>query len=135
MFPHFHGSPCALDLATERARQFVAFRRSQVGSILGGERRRHAVVLLYERTPGDLGGVCGEHQFDAQRTDRVVELVPDQAAVEETRKPFLTGAPLRGRLGVLLVGAPPAYSVMLLGDVGEVEEVCKRSRDDGRVVV
>ena len=74
----------------------------------------------------------GQHQLDLERADLLVEVVGLHPGRQQSREGVRAGAQLRG-FRVPLVLAAPANAVMLLGDVGEGEEVGERSRDGQRL--
>ena len=98
------------------------------------QRRGNAVVLLDERPARHFGRVRGQHELDPQRADRLVQPLRGDAARQQTAEGVLARPALRRRQRIALIRPAPADAVMLLGDVGQVEEVRERARDGQRVV-
>ena len=107
----------------------VTLGHGQVGTVACRQRRGNAVVLLDERPARHFGRMRGQHQLDPQRADRLVQPLRRDAAREQPREGVLARPALRRRQRIALIRAAPADAVMLLGDVGQVEEVRERARD------
>ncbi|MNQ89930.1 hypothetical protein D3C85_1052540 [compost metagenome] len=93
---------------------------AEVAMVLGGQLRGNGVVFLDQGAARHFGGVGGQHQFDvqaAQLPGQLLRAVPggQQALQQVTEHAVFEG------LG--LSGAAPADAVVLLGDVGQVEEL------------
>ena len=107
----------------------ILFGLERWQTLLGvGDRSRH------ERAARHLGGVCGRHQLDTERAHRLVQRVGRHASGQQAPERVLAGAALRRGARVALVGAAAADAVVLLGDVGEIQEVRERARHRQRFV-
>ncbi|MCY1397340.1 hypothetical protein D9M71_123410 [compost metagenome] len=93
--------------------------------VLRGQLAGDRVVLLDQRATGHFGGVCGEHQLDIE-----LGQLPGQGIVAVAgllQAPQQLGQYLRfERLGLVSVAA--ADQLVLLGHVGQVEELVEGPR-------
>ncbi len=98
------------------------------------EQVRDVFELLHQGPARDLGGVRGEHQLDAQAADGLVQPVGRDAGGDEPAKRLVARSDLgrRGLVALIVAAAPDA--MVLLGDVGQVEEVGEGARDRQRLV-
>ncbi len=92
----------------------------------------NAAVFVLKRSPHDLGRMGGHHELDAQAAHRAVQVVRRHTGREQARQRFLDRGRLGSRARVALIGAAAAHAVVLLGDVGQVEEVRKAPRNRER---
>ena len=107
-------------------------RHGQVRAIQPHQRVRDLQVLVDQRAPGDLGRVRGEHELDPQRARGLVERVGVDAAGDQPRERLFARRRLRAGSRIALVVAPPPHAMVLLGDVGQRQEVGERPRDGQR---
>ena len=71
--PDFISHPGREDLSPKRRLQFGALGSREIGPVTFGEQRGDAVVLVDQGAARDFRGVRGQHQFDLQCTDSLVE--------------------------------------------------------------
>ena len=109
----------------------VDVRAIQLGQQIG-----HLVVLADQGAARHLGGVGGEHQLHGQRRQGLADALRLDALLLQLRQ-HLTQALVGVRVaGVTLVATVQALTVMLLGDVGQVEKLAERPRHfQQRIVV
>ncbi|MNO86427.1 hypothetical protein D3C76_778230 [compost metagenome] len=121
----FLGVPGLGDQPAQALAHLLAFCRGQVTMVLCGQLAGDRVVLLDQRAAGHFGGVCGEHQLDIE-----LGQLPGQGIVAVAcllQAPQQLGQYLRfERLG--LVGVAAADQLVLLGHVGQVEELVEGPR-------
>ena len=110
----------------ERVERLLPLCRHQVGAVAKCQQARDAIVLLNHRASCDLGRVRGQHKFDAHVSHGLREIGARDATAQETRKSLVAGGALRLSAGIASVIAPAADTVMLLGDVRELQEVSER---------
>ncbi len=113
-----------LDLRQLRRRKVEVIARRQLPG--------NGVVFLDQRPPRHFGGMRGKHQFDIQPTD----LTGDELGVT----PFAFQALEQlGEDAVLerrrIAGMPTPNPMVLLGDIGEVEELAEGARHRQQLVV
>ncbi|MNM11611.1 hypothetical protein D3C81_217730 [compost metagenome] len=116
----FFGVPGLGDQPAQALAHLLAFGRGQVAVVLGCQLAGDGVVLLDQGAAGHLGGVRSEHQLDVelgQLPGQGIIAVPGllQARQQLGQHPGLE------RLG--LVGVAAADQLILLGHVGQVEEL------------
>ncbi|MCY1431871.1 hypothetical protein D9M71_478480 [compost metagenome] len=112
---------------------FPALRLRPTEMVLSRQLHADLIVFLDQRTAGDLGGMGGENQLDIQPGDRRHQRLGTIPGLGETlQQPEKCQILLR--LG--LVRPASAHAVVLLGDVGQVEELVERAghRQQLRVV-
>ena len=110
----------------------VALDWKQVAVVEGGQLRGHGVVFLDQGAPRHFGGVRGEHQLDiqaAQLARQLLGLVPirHQALQQLGQHPVIEG--------LRLVRPTPADAVILLGNIGQVEELIEGPRHRQQLVI
>ena len=126
--PHLAGFPRSGNLDAQRVEQLVVLGRRQVGAIALVEQVRDAFELLHQRPARDLGRVRREDQLDAQAADGLVQAVRGDAGGDQPAERLVTRPDLRRRALVALVVAAASDAMVLLGDVGQVEEVREGAR-------
>ncbi|MNZ26250.1 hypothetical protein D3C78_434370 [compost metagenome] len=104
----------------------------QIGMILRSQTGRNIVVLLDQGAPRHLGRMGGEHQLDIQTGDLLRQTLRTvtgglQALEHFAQHPFLE----RQRL----VRPAATDAVVLLGDVGQIEELVERPRHRQQLVL
>ena len=107
-------------------------RSGAVRSILPREGVGNAQVLLNQRAPRNRRRVRRQHELHAQRRGGRVQRVRADAAREQPREGFLARSALRRGRGIAQVRPSPAHAVVLLGDVGQRQEMGKGARDGDR---
>ncbi len=127
--PHFAGLPRGRDLESERVDQLVALGRRQVHVIAHGQQIRDAAELLHQRASRDLGGVRREDELHPQIHHRVVQPLRRDAAGNQSPERLVAGSDLWRRIWRAKIRPPATDPVMLLGDIGEIEELRERARD------
>ena len=129
-FPsHFFRLPGGSDLATQRLDQRFSLETRHVAVIEIGQGIGDPTVLVLERAPHDFGGVGRDHQLDAEAADGAVQGISRHAARQEPRERLFDRGRLRTGARITLIRPAPANAMMLLGDVGEVQEVREAARD------
>ena len=103
----------------------TALLRQQVGMVLGRQLRGDRIVFLDQRAPRHLGGMGGQHQFDLQPGELASQLPGGMPGVLETPQQLFQHQVLEG---FRLVRPAPADTVVLLGDIGQVEELVEGPR-------
>ena len=116
----FFGVPGLGDQPAQALAHLLAFARGQVAVVLGSQLAGDGIVLLDQGAAGHFGGVRSEHQLDVelgQLPGQGIIAVPGllQARQQLGQHPGLE------RLG--LVGVAAADQLVLLGHVGQVEEL------------
>ncbi len=102
-----------------------ALRFAAVGQVEPAERGGDGVVLLHQRAPDDLGGMRGQHELDRQPAEALHQLGGAVAGLDQPvddRGQRIRVRVARDRAAV------PADLVVLLGDVGEIQELVERAR-------
>ena len=74
----------------------------------------------------------GDDELDPEAADGAIQGVGRHSAREQAWQCFFNRRRLRARARVTLVGAAPAHAVVLLGDVGQVQEMREAARDGQR---
>ncbi len=126
------GMPGLGDQPLQALDDSLALRRQQVAVIQRRQLRGDGVVLLDQGAPRHLGGVGGEHQFDVQAAELARQLLRALPAGEQAFEQFVEHAQLEG-FG--FVGATPAHAVLLLGDIGQIEELVEGARHRQQLIV
>ncbi|MCY1404607.1 hypothetical protein D9M71_198200 [compost metagenome] len=121
----FLGVPGLGDQLAQARLHPPAFLGQQVGVVLGRQLRGDGVVFLDQRAARHFGGMRGEHQLDLQPGDLGGQLSGLVPGLAQARQQFGEHPVLEG---LRLVGLAPADAVVLLGDIGEVEELVERPR-------
>jgi len=122
--PDLVGLPGRSDLPLQRLMDLLDLFRRGVQTITLIQQFGDVVVLLQQGPAHHLGGVGRQHQLDVEVGDRGMQIlaVPGRLhALEE----LLQGSTQRSRLGIPDPGPTASHPVMLLGDIGEVEELRK----------
>jgi len=112
--------------------RLLALGRRQVGTVADGEHLGNPVVLLQKRAPDDLGWMGGEHELHPHRSDSRHQRVGRHAGTAQPPKRLGARPPLRLAVRIAGVIAPPVHAMVLLGDVGEGQEVRKGTGDGQR---
>ena len=126
--PDLVGLPAGGNLAAQRLDDGLPLPERQVRAVLLGQGAGDAVVLLQQRAADDLGRVGGQHQLDLERADGIAQVGGRQPGRDQPAERLLARAALRRQVRRLLVGAAAADPVVLLGDVGEVQELREGAR-------
>ena len=129
---HFVGLPCRRDLTMELFERLLPLGWRQVGPIAEGQEVRDAIVFLDQRAPRDLGRMCRQNQLHAHRAERPHEIRGRHALLEQAIECFLARSALEPALRIARVIAPAADAMVLLGDVGEMQEVSERASERQR---
>ena len=122
----FLGMPGLRHQAPEALANGCAFGVGQVQMIAGGQFGCDGVVLLDQGAPGHFRRMGRQHQLDVQAAQLARQGRRGQAAALETLQQL---AEQRRTGGLRLVRPPSPHPVILLGDVGQVEELVERPRD------
>ena len=126
--------PERVDLTRQIRFQVLALRQREVVAVPARQAVGDAAELLEQRAAQHLGGMRGEDQLHLLPGDRLMQLVGRDAVRQQRRERVLERGALRRRLRIALVLAAPADAVVLLGDVGQVQEVRERAGDRQRLV-
>ncbi len=118
--PQLIGLPDGLDLAPQVLRRRRPLLGQQVGPVARRQRLGDAPVLLQQGPARRLGGVGGQHQLHVQRAHRLVQPLGRHPALQEPGEGLGDGPAGPRRAQAL---APQPHPVLLLGDVGERQEV------------
>ena len=125
--PHVLRPPHRQDLAAERGVDFVALERAQVRTIAPFERARQTRVRRRERAARNRGGMRGHDERDLHVRRRAMQILRRRAGLEDLREDVLERSALAARGVLTLVIAPATHAMVLLGDVGEREEMSERA--------
>ncbi len=108
------------DQPAQALAHLLAFGRGQIAVVLGSQLAGDGVVLLDQGAAGHLGGVSGEHQLDVELGQLPCQGIIAVPGLLQARQQ-LGQHPCLERLG--LVGVSAADQLVLLGHVGQVEEL------------
>jgi len=126
---HFVGLPDDRNLAPKRVHRRFRFVRRQVRTVADRQHVGDPSLRLQQRAADDLGGVGGQHQLDPQRSHGVRQRIARETRGTPACERIGTRARLRAMRRIASVVAAPADPMMLLGDVGQREEMRERPRD------
>ena len=130
---HLFGLPRGGNLAAQLPSERLPLVRRHVRPIEAGEGLGDRGVLPLQRAPHDLGRMRGEDEIDPQREDRGIQPVrPNRGG--QSRECLFDRSHLGRRARIALMHAAPADAIVLLGDVGQVQELRERARDRQRGV-
>ena len=92
---HLIRFPNGVNFAAQALEQLFPLRYRQVAAVAIGEQVGDPIELQQQSASRHLGGACGQHQLNAQRAHRPVQLVGGHAVVEQAAKGRLARGALR----------------------------------------
>ncbi|MCY1545241.1 hypothetical protein D9M68_811720 [compost metagenome] len=110
----------------------LTLARGQIAMILRRQLRGDGIVFLDQGAPRHFGRVGCQHQLDIQASD----LARQRVGVVSVGQQALQQLGQHARLERLrLIGATPADAMVLLGDIGQVEELVEGPRHRQQLIV
>ena len=124
---HFVGLPGGRNLPLKIGERLFLLVRRQVGPIAKRQNLRDAIVFLQQRAAHDLGGMRREDQLDPHRGDGGGQRVGGDTALAQSREGLGGRSALRPPVRIARMIAPAMHAMVLLGDVGQRQEMRERA--------
>ena len=123
---NFLGVPGFGDQALQALGDPLTLSRRQVAVITGCQRFGHGIVFLNQGPPRHFGGVRRQHQLDIQATKLPRQRLALMAIGTQPGEQISQHIVFKR---LCLTGRTAAYAVVLLRDIGEVEELVEGTGD------